>query len=300
MHPLSFKQVDVFSSTPLKGNPLAVVFNADELSTERMATFANWTNLSETTFLLQPRDPRADYRLRIFTTTQELPFAGHPTLGSCHAWLEAGGVPRGEEIIQECEVGLVRIRRQGDQLAFLAPPLLKAGPVEPEVLEQVRRGLRLTPGDIVQAQWVDNGAGWLAVMLGERQQVLDLQPDYPALIGLAVGVIAPCDPARDDSDAQFEVRAFIAGDGMPEDPATGSLNAGIAQWLLGAGLAPARYRVSQGLSMGRAGRIDVEQIGDEIWIGGTVRTCIEGHLRLLQTSEQACGNTPSPTGPRHP
>ncbi|NHQ82761.1 PhzF family phenazine biosynthesis protein [Chromobacterium vaccinii] len=277
---MNFKQVDVFSSTPLKGNPVAVVFDADGLDDRQMALFANWTNLSETTFILQPRDPRADYRLRIFTTLEELPFAGHPTLGSCHAWLESGGVPQGEEVIQECEVGLVRIRRQEGQLAFLAPPLLRSGPVAAELLERVRQGLSLAPGEIVDAQWVDNGAGWLAVMLAKRQQVLDLKPDYPTLSGLAVGVIAPCDPQRDDSDAQFEVRAFIAGDGMPEDPATGSLNAGIAQWLLAAGMAPARYRVSQGLSMGRAGRIEVEQVGDDVWIGGNTVSCIEGRLTL--------------------
>jgi len=280
MSRFDFKQVDVFSSQPLKGNPLAVVFGADELSDARMAAFANWTNLSETTFILEPRDPRADYRLRIFTTLQELPFAGHPTLGSCHAWLEAGGVPKGEEIVQECAVGLVRIRRNGAGLAFLAPPLLKSGAVDDGLLEQVRQGLRLAPDAIVDAQWVDNGAGWLAVLLAERGQVLDLQPDYAQLKGLAVGVIAPWNPERDGDAAQFEVRAFIAGDGMPEDPATGSLNAGIAQWLLGAGLAPASYVVSQGLSMGRAGRIQVEQVGDEIWIGGSVVTCIEGSLTL--------------------
>lgn len=280
MSRFDFKQVDVFSNEPLKGNPLAVVFGADQLSDARMAAFANWTNLSETTFILEPRDPRADYRLRIFTTLQELPFAGHPTLGSCHAWLEAGGVPKGEEIVQECAVGLVRIRRNGAELAFLAPPLLKSGPVEAGLLEQVRQGLRLAPDAIVDAQWVDNGAGWLAVLLAERGQVLDLQPDYSQLKGLAVGVIAPWNPERDGDAAQFEVRAFIAGDGMPEDPATGSLNAGIAQWLLGAGLAPATYVVSQGLSMGRAGRIQVERIGDEIWIGGSAVTCIEGSLRL--------------------
>ncbi|AZC23868.1 MULTISPECIES: PhzF family phenazine biosynthesis protein [Pseudomonas] len=284
MSTLAFKQVDVFSSTPLKGNPVAVVFDADGLDDQQMARFANWTNLSETTFILKPRDPRADYRLRIFTTLDELPFAGHPTLGSCHAWLESGGVPQGEEIVQECAVGLVRIRRQGQQLAFLAPPLLRSGPVAAQLLEQVCRGLRLAPADIVAAQWVDNGAGWLAVMLASRQQVLDLQPDYPALSGLAVGVIAPCDPQVDASDAQFEVRAFIAGDGMPEDPATGSLNAGIAQWLLGAGLAPSRYRVSQGLSMGRAGCIEVEQVGDEVWVGGAASTCIEGRLNLASRS----------------
>ncbi|WP_198920027.1 PhzF family phenazine biosynthesis protein [Pseudomonas chlororaphis] len=280
MSRFDFKQVDVFSDEPLKGNPLAVVFGADPLSDARMAAFANWTNLSETTFILEPRDPRADYRLRIFTTLQELPFAGHPTLGSCHAWLEAGGVPKGEEIVQECAVGLVRIRRNGAELAFLAPPLLRSGPVEAGLLEQVRQGLRLAPGAIVDAQWVDNGAGWLAVLLAERGQVLDLQPDYSQLKDLAVGVIAPWNPERDGNAAQFEVRAFIAGDGMPEDPATGSLNAGIAQWLLGAGLAPASYVVSQGLSMGRAGRIQVERIGDEIWIGGSAVTCIEGSLTL--------------------
>ncbi|WP_458379313.1 PhzF family phenazine biosynthesis protein [Pseudomonas chlororaphis] len=280
MSRFDFKQVDVFSNEPLKGNPLAVVFGADPLSDARMAAFANWTNLSETTFILEPRDPRADYRLRIFTTLQELPFAGHPTLGSCHAWLEAGGVPKGEEIVQECAVGLVRIRRNGAELAFLAPPLLKSGPVEAGLLEQVRQGLRLAPGAIVDAQWVDNGAGWLAVLLAERGQVLDLQPDYSQLKDLAVGVIAPWNPERDGDAAQFEVRAFIAGDGMPEDPATGSLNAGIAQWLLGAGLAPESYVVSQGLSMGRAGRIQVERIGDEIWIGGSAVTCIEGSLTL--------------------
>ena len=177
-------------------------------------------------------------------------------------------------------MGLVRIRREGRQLAFLAPPLLRSGALAPELLERVRQGLGLAPGAIVAAQWVDNGAGWLAVMLANRQQVLDLKPDYQALLGLAVGVIAPCDPRRDDSDAQFEVRAFIAGDGMPEDPATGSLNAGIAQWLLGAGLAPARYRVSQGLTMGRAGCIKVTQVGDKVWIGGDAVTCIEGRLIL--------------------
>lgn len=275
-----FKQVDVFSHEPLKGNPLAVVLGADSLTDEQMAAFARWTNLSETTFLLQPRNPKADYRVRIFTTLQELPFAGHPTLGSCHAWLQAGGKPKGEEIVQECEIGLVRVRREGADLAFIAPPLLRTGPVEEETLERVRRALNLAPGTIVRSQWVDNGAGWLAVMLADRDEVLALQPDFAQLQGLAVGVVAPWEPARDGSEAQFEVRAFIAGDGAPEDPATGSLNAGVAQWLLGEGLAPASYVVSQGTAMGRAGRIRVERQGDEIWIGGAVVTCIEGTLRL--------------------
>lgn len=280
MPTFDFKQLDVFSSVALKGNPLAVVLGADSLSDQQMADFAKWTNLSETTFLLTPRDARADYRVRIFTTLQELPFAGHPTLGSCHAWLQAGGVPKGEEIIQECEIGLVRIRRQGAELAFIAPPLLRSGAVDAPLLERVRLGLGLAPDSIVRSQWVDNGAGWLAVMLAERDQVLALQPDYSQLLGLVVGVIAPCNPARDDVDAQFEVRAFVAGDGAQEDPATGSLNAGVAQWLLSEGLAPECYVVSQGTAMGRAGRIRVERQGDEIWVGGAVAVCIEGHLQL--------------------
>ncbi|MBC8996053.1 PhzF family phenazine biosynthesis protein [Pseudomonas sp. N40(2020)] len=280
MRSFDFKQVDVFSQIALKGNPLAVVFGADSLSDERMAAFAAWTNLSETTFILEPRDPRADYRVRIFTTLNELPFAGHPTLGSCHAWLEAGGTPIGDEIIQECGVGLVRIRREGKELAFLAPPLIRTGPVESEIMARVQRGLGLASDAIVRAQWVDNGAGWLAVMLRDRQQVLNLQPDHAQMLGLAVGVIAPWDPEREGDEAQFEVRAFISGDGMPEDPATGSLNAGMAQWLLGEGLAPDSYTVSQGLSMGRAGRIRVNRLGDEIWVGGAVVTCIDGQLTL--------------------
>ncbi|SFW25354.1 PhzF family phenazine biosynthesis protein [Pseudomonas sp. NFACC04-2] len=275
-----YKQLDVFSDAPLKGNPLAVVLGADGLSDSRMAAFANWTNLSETTFLLAPQHPEADYRVRIFTTSTELPFAGHPTLGSCHAWLEAGGVPKGLEIVQECGVGLVRVRRSDHGLAFLAPPLLKSGPLEAELLERVRKGLGLAAQAIVEAQWVDNGAGWLAVMLKDRQQVLTLEPDYQQLLDLAVGVIAPWDRAVDGDEAHFEVRGFIAGDGMPEDPATGSLNAGLAQWMLGKGLAPASYVVSQGLTMGRAGRIHVEQLGEEVWVGGAVVTCINGSLTL--------------------
>jgi PhzF family phenazine biosynthesis protein len=275
-----FKQLDVFSEASLKGNPLAVVLGADGFNEERMASFANWTNLSETTFVLAPQHPDADYRVRIFTTSTELPFAGHPTLGSCHAWLEAGGVPKGQEIVQECGVGLVRIRRSDYGLAFLAPPLLRSGPLEIDVLERVRKGLGLPAEAIVDAQWVDNGAGWLALLLKDRQQVLTLKPDYPQLRDLAVGVVAPWDPVVDGDAAQFEVRGFIAGDGMPEDPATGSLNAGLAQWMLGKGLAPSAYVVSQGVTMGRAGRIHVEQIGEEVWIGGAVVTCINGTLTL--------------------
>ena len=278
MRPFEFKQVDVFSSVALKGNPVAVVLNADSLSDTQMADFARWTNLSETTFVLKPQNPDADYRLRIFTTLNELPFAGHPTLGSFHAWLEAGGVPRGQEIVQECAAGLIRLRRQAGQLAFTAPPLLRTGAVEGDLLQRICRGLGIQAQAVVQARWVDNGPGWVALMLRDREQVLALEPDYSQLLGLSIGVVAPWQPELDGDEAQFEVRAFCAGEGMPEDPVTGSLNAGLAQWLIGAGLAPAHYVASQGTAMGRAGRVSIEQIGEDIWVGGPAVTCISGQL----------------------
>ena len=280
MSQFEFKQVDVFSTVALKGNPVAVVLDADSLTDEQMADFARWTNLSETTFVLKPQNPEADYRLRIFTTLRELPFAGHPTLGSCHAWLQAGGKPRGEAIIQECGVGLITLRRNGEQLAFTAPPLLRSGVVEDALLQRVCAGLRIERQDVLQARWVDNGPGWVAVLLRDREQVLALNPDYSQLQGLALGVVAPWTPERDGQEAQFEVRAFVAGDGMSEDPVTGSLNAGLAQWLIADGLAPARYVVSQGTAMGRAGRVFIEQIGQDIWVGGAAVTCISGSLSL--------------------
>ncbi|WP_323166119.1 PhzF family phenazine biosynthesis protein [Pseudomonas bubulae] len=280
MRPFEFKQVDVFSSVAFKGNPVAVVLNADSLSDTQMADFARWTNLSETTFVLKPQNPDADYRLRIFTTLNELPFAGHPTLGSCHAWLEAGGVPRGQEIVQECAAGLIRLRRQAGQLAFTAPPLLRTGAVEGDLLQRICRGLGIEAQAVVQARWVDNGPGWVALMLRDREQVLALEPDYSQLLGLSIGVVAPWQPELDGDEAQFEVRAFCAGEGMPEDPVTGSLNAGLAQWLIGAGLAPAHYVASQGTAMGRAGRVSIEQIGEDIWVGGPAVTCISGQLTL--------------------
>ena len=280
MSPFEFKQVDVFSTVALKGNPVAVVLNADRLTDAQMSDFARWTNLSETTFVLKPQNPEADYRLRIFTTLKELPFAGHPTLGSCHAWLEAGGKPGGEEIVQECSAGLIRIRRQGEQLAFTAPPLLRAGAVEDALLQRICRGLGIEPRAVEQARWVDNGPGWIALMLRDREQVLALEPDYAQLLGLSIGVVAPWNAERDGDEAQFEVRAFCAGEGMPEDPVTGSLNAGLAQWLIADGLAPACYVASQGTAMGRAGRVSIEQTGDTIWVGGSAVTCISGYLSL--------------------
>jgi PhzF family phenazine biosynthesis protein len=210
-----------------------------------MEAFANWTNLSETTFLLQPSDPLADYRVRIFTPREELPFAGHPTLGSCHVWLTSGGMPKGDEIVQECEIGLVRIRRGAGRFAFAAPKLRRTGLLQPDVLARVIAGLRLAPEAIAASSWVDNGPGWLAVLLRSREEVLAIRPDYAILSGLRVGVVGPWDLARDGVDAQFEVRAFTAA-GF-EDPVTGSLNAGLARWLIGIGLAPSSYVASQGL-----------------------------------------------------
>jgi PhzF family phenazine biosynthesis protein len=270
-----FQQVDVFASRPLGGNPLAVVVDADDLSDAEMAAFANWTNLSETTFLLRPTVTEADYRVRIFTPVQELPFAGHPTLGSCHAWLASGGKPNRAEIVQECAAGLVRIRREKDRLSFAAPDLIKSGPLEPELLAQVLGGLHLKPEAVVAASWVDNGPGWLALLLRNREEVLAVRPAFATLAGLRVGVVAPCVAAE---EADFEVRAFAAA-GF-EDPVTGSLNAGIAQWLIGSGVARSSYVASQGTVLGRAGRIHVQQDGPEIWVGGNVVTVIDGRVTL--------------------
>jgi PhzF family phenazine biosynthesis protein len=278
MAEFAFQQVDVFTTEPLRGNPLAVVVAADALTDAQMAAFANWTNLSETTFLLRPRAAGADYRVRIFTPRQELPFAGHPTLGSCHVWLASGGMPRGTDVVQECEVGLVRVRRGAGRLAFEAPKLLREGPVDAGTLVRVRKGLGLEADAIVAASWADNGPGWLAVLLRSREAVLAVRPDYVTLGGLRVGVVGPWDRARDGADAQFEVRAFTAGG--YEDPVTGSLNASVAQWLIGAGIAPPSYVASQGTALGRAGRVYVERVGSEIWVGGAVTTCISGTVSL--------------------
>jgi PhzF family phenazine biosynthesis protein len=274
----AFQQVDVFASRPLRGNPLAVVVGADALTDTQMAAFANWTNLSETTFLLRPSVPDADYRVRIFTPKQELPFAGHPTLGRCHVWLASGGTPHGKDVVQECEIGLVRIRRGDNRLSFAAPKMRRTGSLEPDVRARVTEGLHLTPDAIIAANWVDNGPGWLAILLRSRDEVLALSPNYSVLSGLRVGVVGAWDPVKDGSDAQFEVRAFTAGG--YEDPVTGSLNAGLAPWLIGSGVAPSTYIASQGTALGRMGRVQVEHDGPEFWIGGAVVTCIEGIVTL--------------------
>lgn len=278
MEEFEFHQVDVFTSGPLLGNPLAVVAGADILTDAQMAAFARWTNLSETAFLTRPLLAGADYRIRIFTPHQELAFAGHPTLGSCHAWLAAGGEPKGEEIVQECGIGLVRIRLAPGLLFFAAPPMVRSGPLDPDLLAKVIEGLRLPSDAFVAANWVDNGPGWLAVLLRSRTDVLAVRPDYALLSGLRVGVIGPSDTPGDDPVADFEVRAFTAA-GF-EDAATGSLNAGLARWLMNVGVAASSYVVSQGTAIGRAARLHVECERGEIWVGGAVSTRITGRLAL--------------------
>ena len=271
-----FIQVDVFSREPLRGNPLAVVHDAKGLSEAQMAALARWTNLSETTFLLPPTDSGADYYVRIFTPSGELPFAGHPTLGTCHAWLGAGGRPRKAGVaVQQCGVGLVRVRCDGPRLEFAAPPLRRTGPLEPDVLAKIARALALPAGDIVQHQWVDNGPGWCAVMLRSARQVLALKPEWAALAPLKLGVVGPHEPGH---DAAFEVRAFI-GSGY-EDPVTGSLNASLAQWLIGARLAKPSYVAAQGAALQRAGRVHLRKDGDEVWVGGDVVEVIRGEIDL--------------------
>jgi len=273
-----FHQLDVFSAVPLKGNPLAVVHHAQDLDDGTLAAFARWTHLSETTFLLPPTAPGADYRVRIFTPSGELPFAGHPTLGSCHAWLAAGGVPRTPGmVVQECGVGLVRVRQEAGRLAFAAPPLSRTGPLDDALLQRIAAGLGVPVGDVLHHQWVDNGPGWCAVMLRSAAQVLAVRPDWSVLGGLKLGLVAA---QQAGSDTLFEVRAFVPGLGVPEDPVTGSLNAGLAQWLIGAGLAPPAYVAAQGAALGRAGRVYVQQQGADIWIGGDVVACISGTVDL--------------------
>lgn len=288
----AFQQVDVFTAVPYRGNPLGVVLDGQGLSTEQMQHFTNWTNLSECTFLLPPTDAQADYKVRIFCPGRELPFAGHPTLGSCHAWLQAGGRPKGEFVVQECGIGLVKLRRDGDRLAFAAPPLRKSGPLPEADVALIARGLGVPRDDIVDHAWCDNGPNWRGVMLRSAEQVLALKPDASILAGLDVGVVGPrgkvgvvaarASTRAAADECAFEVRAFFPGNnGMTEDPVTGSLNAALAQWLIGAGIAPPGYIAAQGTALARAGRVHVERdAAGEIWIGGASVTCIDGTVEL--------------------
>ncbi|WP_137896485.1 PhzF family phenazine biosynthesis protein [Ramlibacter sp. 2FC] len=300
----AFQQVDVFTDQPYLGNPVAVVLDGSGLSDEAMQRFARWTNLSETTFLLPPTQAGADYRLRIFTPGGELPFAGHPTLGSCHAWLQAGGRPQARDfIVQECAVGLVRIRQEGERLAFAAPPLRRSAP-GPALLAQVAAALGLKAERLVAAQLLDNGPSWLGLLLDSPQTVLSLEPDHLELkrLGQKVGVAAlePAEPAspliaRANREARafgartqappslpgLEVRAFAAPIGVPEDPVTGSLNASLGQWLIAEGHAPERYLAAQGCCLGRAGRVHVERdAAGQVWVGGDCVVCIAGTVQL--------------------
>lgn len=273
-----FKQVDVFTDQALKGNPLAVVLGADDWTDTQMQSFARWTNLSETTFLLRPTDPRADYRVRIFTPASELPFAGHPTLGSCHAWLEAGGKPRAAgQVVQQCGVGLVTLRQDGPRWAFAAPPMA-AQELAPSTLAAIVRALGLREGQVRAARLLDNGPKWMTLLLGSAEEVLAIEPDLSALARIGfVGVVGPHPQGH---ETQFEVRAFVAPDGIAEDPVTGSLNASIAQWLIGDGIAPRRYVAAQGTRMQRAGRVHIDASDDAVWVGGHCRTCIDGTVQF--------------------
>ncbi len=279
----NFKQVDVFTATPYFGNPVAVVLDGDGLDTAAMQRFAQWTNLSETTFLLPPTQAGADYRVRIFTPGGELPFAGHPTLGSCHAWLEAGGKPaQSDFVVQECAIGLVRIRRNGNKLAFAAPPLKRSNP-SPAVLAQVAGALGLKAKQVIASQVLDNGPVWHGLLVDSAQTVLSLDPDHAQLkaLGYKAGVVNVGVAAAGESEPGVVVRAFAAPIGVNEDPVTGSFNASLAQWLMGEGLAPERYLASQGERLGRAGRVYVERDAQgQVWVGGESVSCISGQVRL--------------------
>jgi PhzF family phenazine biosynthesis protein len=275
--PRQFRQVDVFTAVPYLGNPVAVVHDADDLTDEQMQGFARWTNLSETTFLLTPGTSGADYRVRIFTPGSELPFAGHPTLGTCHAWLEGGGHPADWDLIrQECGVGLIDIRRTEVGLAFAAPPLVRSGPVDEPVAVRVAAALNIERSDIVDIQWADNGPGWVAVLLASAEAVLAVRPDQSDLdIGIA-GLYPPGSPAA------LEVRAFSPQIGSAvEDPVTGSLNASLAQWLIASGRITAPYVASQGTALGRRGRVYISRDDDgQVWVGGGSVTCVTGRVEL--------------------
>jgi PhzF family phenazine biosynthesis protein len=277
-----FKQVDVFTATAYRGNPLAVVLDAQGVSDEQMQRFARWTNLSETTFLLPPQAAEADYRVRIFTPGGELPFAGHPTVGTCHAWLEAGGQPHNSEtIVQECGVGLVRLRRSGARLAFAAPPLRRMAP-DPGLLDRVLRAVGIQPHELLAAQTLDNGPAWLALLVDDPATVLRLAPDHAGLerLGQKVGVAASYAQAE-AAGPHIEVRAFAAPIGVNEDPVTGSLNAGLAQWLMADGRLPREYVAAQGCCLDRAGRVHLERDpAGQVWVGGEAVTCISGTVLL--------------------
>lgn len=271
-----FQLVDVFGGERFKGNPVAVIAGTDDLPTEEMQNITRWLNLSETTFLVPPTVSEADYRVRIFTLDRELPFAGHPTLGTCHAWLSSGGKPKGTTIVQQCAAGLVNIRRSSSALAFAAPPLLKSGPVNDQDLEVALEVLGVDRSAVVKAQWIDNGPGWLGILLESAEAVLAIQPLASYADRVDIGVVGPHRPG---SPVEWELRAIFSDQHrrLVEDPITGSLNASVAQWLIGSGIARTNYTAAQGTAIDRVGRIFVEQ--DEaktIWVGGNTQTMFLG------------------------
>lgn len=278
MSEYAFSQVDVFGTQGLDGNPLAVVHDADALDRDQMQRFARWTGLSETTFLLTPMSAEADYRVRIFTPDQELPFAGHPTLGSAYAWLEADGRSHPDRlVIQECGVGLVSIRRDGERLAFAAPPLTRFEPVEEELVERIARGLGLAREEVLDAAWLVNGPHWIGLRLASAERVLEVKADPAVVGGLDLGLVGP---HLAGAEAAYEVRALLPGGSPAEDPVTGSLNAGVAHWLIGQGLVPDHYVAAQGTAIGRRGRVHIDREGETIWVGGRVVGMIEGSVRI--------------------
>ncbi|GAA1414208.1 phenazine biosynthesis protein PhzF [Glutamicibacter uratoxydans] len=278
MRTRQYSEVDVFSPTAYLGNPLAVVHDAQELSAEQMQRFAKWTNLAETTFLLPPTTDAADYRVRIFSASQEFPFAGHPTLGSAYAWLQAGGVPKTPgKIVQECGAGLVDVTYQGQEFSFKAPPITRFEPLGEAKIAEVAAALGLEPEKILDSSWIVNGPEWIGIRLASAADVLALSPDPQNLGELCLGVIGPHD---DGHDTQFEVRAFLGNDPVWEDPVTGSLNAGLAYWLRSTGVAAADYVAAQGTAIGYEGRVQIRYAADGIWVGGHVNPCVAGQVNL--------------------
>lgn len=276
MTALPFYEVDVFTTGPFSGNPLGVVLDADELSDEQMQSIANWTNFSETTFILKPQHPEADYRVRIFTPINELPFAGHPTLGTAHIWKQAGGVPRQDGVIrQECAAGLIEIRA-GEQLSFATPPLLKEGPLAEADVQKIADFLGIRREEILAHTWGDNGPGWCIVQLESARAVQELAPSGRA--PLKIGVVGfHTDFQEAGEGPAYEVRAFFD---TFEDPVTGSLNGSVAQWMRARNLVPATYTATQGSALGRDGVVHLHDDGQEIWVGGEVRTCVRGELEV--------------------
>lgn len=281
MTSLEFRQIDVFGSDPWTGNPVAVVLGADGLTTEQMARISAWTNLSECTFVLEPTEPGADYRVRIFSLTNELPFAGHPTLGTARAWLDAGGAPRSAgQVLQECGAGLVPVRVTGDQLAFAAPPRLRSGEVSAADLDGACRVLRIRPEDVLDASWADNGPGWIGILLKDADAVLALDPDLSPRKGLVmVGVAGLYEEPGPDGVA-VEVRTFFNDTDGPlrEDPITGSFNASLAQWLTESGRLSVPYLARQGTALDRSGRVTVTDEDGELWIGGRTHIAVTGTI----------------------